>query len=71
MDVALTNQGCAVVTSILENYLPALREEIYKTENFAWRTSLKQDEGLLKSVIACLKLPRGSVASKELQGGEG
>ena len=55
MNLELTNDEVVLLRRILENYLPALREEVYKTEKFEWRESLKQDEELLKGMIARLE----------------
>jgi hypothetical protein len=55
MNLELTDDEVVLLHRVLENYLPALREEVYKTEKFEWRESLKQDEVLLKSLIARLE----------------
>ena len=54
MNLDLSTDEMVLLHRILENYLPALREEVYKTEKFEWRESLKQDEELLKGLIARL-----------------
>jgi hypothetical protein len=54
MNLELTDDEVVLLHRVLENYLPTLREEVYKTEKFEWRESLKQDEVLLKSLIARL-----------------
>jgi hypothetical protein len=48
----LTQDEAGVLARVLKNYLPDLREEVYKTENFEWRESLKAEEEVLKSLIA-------------------
>ncbi|HEX5369345.1 MAG TPA: hypothetical protein VFY10_08035 [Dehalococcoidia bacterium] len=52
MNLDLSNDETVLLRRILENYLPNLREEVYKTENYEWRESLKKDEVVLKSLIA-------------------
>ena len=52
MNLDLSTDEMVLLHRILENYLPALREEVYKTEKFEWRESLKQDEEVLKGLIA-------------------
>ncbi len=54
MNLDLNNDEVVLLHRILENYLPALRSEVYKTENYDWRESLKQDEEVLKGIIARL-----------------
>ena len=58
MNLDLTNDEVVLLHRVLENYLPALRSEVYKTENFEWRESLKQDEEVLKGLLARLEAAR-------------
>ena len=51
MDLTLSNDEAALVRNYLERQLSLLREEIGKTENYALRQSLKEDEATLKSVL--------------------
>jgi chromosome condensin MukBEF complex kleisin-like MukF subunit len=55
MELSLQPNEVELLKRILENYLPQLREEIYKTENMDWRTSMHKDEALLKGLIARLE----------------
>jgi hypothetical protein len=52
VELKLNDDEARLLARILKNYLPDLREEVYKTENFEWRESLKQDEQILKALIA-------------------
>ena len=45
----------SLVLRVLKEYLPNLREEIGKTENFDWRQAMHRDEEILKRVIARLE----------------
>ncbi len=40
-----------VLLEVLNETLPDLREEVYKTENFDYRAQLKRREVLLKSLL--------------------
>lgn len=60
MSVALNETESELVLRILKNYLPELREEVYKTENFDWRQSLKTDEAGVKELIARLESAVGT-----------
>jgi hypothetical protein len=55
MELQLTPEELELVTRIFKNYLPNLREEVYKTENYDWRQALKQDEVVLKGLIQRLE----------------
>ncbi len=54
MELTLESREVEVLGRVLNNYLPQLREEIYKTENADWRTSMHQDEAIIKSLISRL-----------------
>ena len=54
MELVLTADERQLLMQILRNRLPDLREEVYKTENYEWRQDLKQDEEVLKGLIAKL-----------------
>lgn len=55
MDLMLNNDEAALVRNLLERQLSLLREEIGKTENYAMRQDLKNDEALLKGVLQRLE----------------
>ena len=52
--LSLTSDEAAALAAILSDTLAALREEIYKTEDFDLRQSLKQRETLLNNIQARL-----------------
>lgn len=60
MQVTLTENEVSALLEALNSYLPNLREEIGKTENYEWRQSLKAQEQTLTGVIAKLG---GSIAN--------
>lgn len=55
MDFTLQPDEAEVLQRILDTYLADLRMEIVDTERFEMREALKQDEVLIKSLIARLK----------------
>ncbi len=54
MQIALNDEERRVLVEVLDETLPNLREEVYKTENFDYREQLKRREALLKSLLARL-----------------
>jgi hypothetical protein len=54
MELELTDEEMQLLRQLLKNRLPDLREEVYKTERYEWRQELKQDEEVLKGLIAKL-----------------
>jgi hypothetical protein len=67
VELKLSQGEASLLTRVLTNYLPDLREEVYKTENYEWRESLKADEVVLKSLIARLEqLVQASPADRGL-----
>jgi hypothetical protein len=54
MEQELTDEEMQLLRQLLKNRLPDLREEVYKTERYEWRQELKQDEEVLKGLIAKL-----------------
>jgi hypothetical protein len=54
MDVKLTDNEVTALLEALNSYVPQLREEIGKTENYDMREELKAQEAVLNSVIAKL-----------------
>ena len=55
MELKLEEPEIEVLRRVLQNYLPNLREEVYKTENYDWRQDLKKDEEIIKGLIARLE----------------
>ncbi|MBI2767424.1 MAG: hypothetical protein HYX53_16135 [Chloroflexi bacterium] len=51
MQLTLEQGELELLRSVLDRALGDLRMEVGKTENFAMRNSLKQDEVLLKAII--------------------
>ncbi|HEX5139883.1 MAG TPA: hypothetical protein VFX19_02985 [Dehalococcoidia bacterium] len=51
MQLELDDGELELVDRILKQYLPQLREEVYKTESYDLRESMKRDEAVLKQVI--------------------
>jgi hypothetical protein len=52
MDLTIDAEESRVLRRVLDHYLREIREEIGKTENFDYRQGLKQDEEILKALIA-------------------
>jgi hypothetical protein len=67
MDLTLDEREVGVLARVLENYLPQLREEVYKTENFEMREALKRDEEVIKSLMSRL----GTGSRGHLRSGHG
>jgi hypothetical protein len=63
MQINLDENEVSAVLEALNYYLPNLRDEVYKTENYDMRESLKAQEAAIKSVIAKLG---GSVAESTI-----
>jgi hypothetical protein len=55
MQLSLTDDEAVLLQHVLNRYLPSLREEVYKTENYEMRQELKADEALLKELIGRLE----------------
>jgi hypothetical protein len=51
MQIALNDEERRVLLEVLNETLPDLREEVYKTESFDYRAQLKRREALLKSLL--------------------
>ncbi|HEY7270912.1 MAG TPA: hypothetical protein VH951_13890 [Dehalococcoidia bacterium] len=51
MELHLDEDELAVLRAVLGRYLPELREEVYKTENYDLRQALKKDEEVVKALI--------------------
>lgn len=54
MDLHLQPDEAAILARILTISLSNLREEVYRTENYELRQALKQDEAVIKTLIARL-----------------
>ena len=59
MQIVLSEEERRTLVEILNEPLPSLREQVYKTENFDYREQLKRREELLRDL-----LPRLSVAAE-------
>jgi hypothetical protein len=51
MELTLDTKDTEVLKQVLDSYLPQLREEVFKTENFELRQALKAREEVVKSLI--------------------
>ena len=60
IQIMLNQEEISALVEALNSYLPTLREEIGKTENYDWRQSLHAQEAALNGVIAKLG---GSIAN--------
>ncbi|HVB99523.1 MAG TPA: hypothetical protein VNJ12_09385 [Candidatus Dormibacteraeota bacterium] len=54
MQLTVTHEEAQVLVDVLDTYLPELRKEVYKTENFALREQWKRRETVLKALITRL-----------------
>lgn len=59
MNVSLQDNEVSALLRALSSYLPQLREEIGKTENYDMRESLKSEEAALTTLVSKLG---GSIA---------
>jgi hypothetical protein len=55
MELVLSEQEARVLSELLENALPDLREEVYKTESYDLREQLKQREAIVRSLLERLR----------------
>ena len=62
IEFTLSQEEAALLHEIMMQFLPNLREEVYKTEKYEWRQSLKADEVLLKGLIQRLDALRSQHA---------
>jgi hypothetical protein len=58
MELKLDERQAAVLRGVLDHYLPNLRMEIAGTENYELRQALKQDEEVIKNLLAKLDMLR-------------
>jgi hypothetical protein len=49
--LTLTPDEAAILADLLRNDLGSLRKEVYKTEDYDWRNSLKQRESILRAIL--------------------
>jgi hypothetical protein len=63
MQVTLTEAEIAALLKALNSYLPNLREEIGKTENYEWRQEMHAEAEALTGLIAKLG---GSIADSNI-----
>jgi hypothetical protein len=54
VQLELNDEDVTLLLRILQHQLADLREEVYKTENYDWRESMKKDEATLKDIMARL-----------------
>ena len=54
MQIALNEEEKRTLVEILNETLPNLREEVYKTENFDYREELKRREAVIKDLLGRL-----------------
>ncbi len=57
MQIHLDEEQRQALLEILEEVLPNLSEEIYKTENFDYREQLKRRQAVVKSLLERLRPP--------------
>ncbi len=54
MQLTITQEEAQVLSDLLNAYLPELREEAYKSENFALREQLQRRENALHALLTRL-----------------
>ena len=57
MDLPLTAEEARLLREVLTNHISDLRSEIAHTERYALRQELKQDEAVLRELVARLSAP--------------
>jgi hypothetical protein len=55
--LTLTEEERAILTMVLEEYIPDLRMEVADTDSGDLRQELKHQEAVLKKILAALKPP--------------
>lgn len=53
--LSLTEEERAILTAVLEEYIPELRMEVADTDSGDMRETLKHKEAVLKKILAALK----------------
>ncbi|HXH21147.1 MAG TPA: hypothetical protein VNN10_03890 [Dehalococcoidia bacterium] len=71
MHLELSEEEASFLERVMSGYLPALRELVYKTENYDWRQQYKRDEQLLAALLERLRsrgreAPGGDVPAEAL-----
>jgi hypothetical protein len=56
VQLTLTDQEKELLIRVADQYYSSLREEIYKTEGYDFKQKLKEEEGLIKGLLARLKV---------------
>ncbi len=54
MQIALNDEEKLTLVEVLNELLPDLREEVYKTENYDYRQQLKRRETIVKGLLTRL-----------------
>ncbi len=54
MQIALDDEEKLTLVEVLNEVLPDLREEVYKTENYDYRQQLKRRETVVKELLTRL-----------------
>lgn len=54
MQITLSKEEKSTLVDVLNEILPNLREEVYKTESYDYREELKRREVVVKSLLARL-----------------
>ncbi len=54
MQIALSDEEKLTLVEVLSEFLPNLREEVYKTENYDYREQLKRRETIVKALLTRL-----------------
>lgn len=54
MQIALNDEEKLTLVEVLNEFLPNLREEVYKTENYDYREELKHREVIVKGLFTRL-----------------
>ena len=54
MQIALDDEEKLTLVEVLNEILPDLREEVYKTENYDYRQQLKRRETVVKELLTRL-----------------
>jgi hypothetical protein len=55
MQITITDEEKEVLKDVLDEVLPSLRGEVYKTESFDYREELKRREAIIKLLLERLR----------------
>ena len=64
MQLDLNQEERKVLSEILNETLPNLREEVYKTENYDYREQLEQRESVVRELLSRLAVSRRLSAAR-------